>query len=138
MLVLASCGYWGYHVSDAHRLSLFRAHKSEYETLVNMLWRDRALAFVNVGLTDPQDPVTIGISPQRISDYRRLMSNVRCGSISWSGGSALFASDTAQAADILYFPTRSAKEAGWLPDRPPRQARRIEGDWYLSSPNFLL
>jgi hypothetical protein len=69
------------------------------------------------------------------------MSNVGCGAISWSVDSALFVSDAPNAADILYFPIRTAavaKQIGLPLDKPPRQARHIEGDWYLSSPSYPL
>ncbi len=137
-LVLASCFYWR---SDAHRLSLFRAHKADYETLLSMLQHDESLTFINSGLTVPQDPTTKGISPQRITEYRRYMSKIGCGSISYTPGigSAVFNSATPGAADILYFPIQSAaiaKKSGLPLDKPPAQAHHIEGNWYLASEDF--
>jgi hypothetical protein len=128
LLALTLCGYWAYRVSDAHRLALFHAHKHEYESLLGMLQHDRELTFVNGSLTTPGDPTTVGISAQRISDYRRYMADVDCASINYEPalGSALFASDTARASDILYFPAQKVHP----------QAHHIEDNWYLASERF--
>lgn len=132
-LALASCCYWQCQISDAHRLSLFRAHKAGYESLLNMLQHDRDLTFINSTLTVPEDPISRGISPQRISEYRQYMSKIGCGSINYlpSTGSALFVSDTPGAANILYFPKQSSSLG-----KPPAQAHLIVGDWYLASEKF--
>jgi hypothetical protein len=140
-LALASCCYWQCQISDAHRLSLFRAHKAEYETLLNMLQHDGDLTFINSTLTVPEDPSSRGISSQRISEYRRYMSKIGCGSISYLplNGSAMFVSDTPGAANILYFPMQSyalANKYGLPLDKPPAQAHPIVGNWYLSSEKF--
>lgn len=141
LVALASCGYWRYQISDAHRLSLFRAHRAEYETLLRMLQHDGDLTFINRALTIPEDPGLRGISPQRISEYRRYMSTISCGSINYLPliGSALFVSDTQGAANILYFPMQSSAQANRynLPlDKLPAQAHPIVGNWYLSSEKF--
>jgi hypothetical protein len=138
VLALASYVYWK---SDTHRLSLFHAHKSDYEVLLNMLHEDAVLTFINSGLTVPEDPAVHGISAQRIAQYRRYMSKIGCGAISYGYASspALFVSDTAVAPNILYFPTRSAegaKKSGVPGDKLHAQAHHIEGNWYLSSENF--
>jgi hypothetical protein len=136
-LALASCFYWR---SDVHRLTLFRAHRSDYETLLNMLQHDEGLTFINSGLTVPEDPTTKGISPQRITEYRRYMSSIQCEAVLYepSIGSALFVSETASGPNILYFPSsaENAKRSGFPVHNPPAQAHKIEGDWYLSSANF--
>jgi hypothetical protein len=136
-LALASCFYWR---SDAHRLSIFRAHKADYETLLGMLQHDENLTFINSGLTVPEDPTTKGISPQRIADYRRYMSSIQCEALLYepSIGSALFVSKTASGPNILYFPSsfENANRSGRPAHNPPAQAHKIEGDWYLSSESF--
>ena len=137
-LALASYVYWR---SDTHRLALFRAHKPDYELLLNMLREDAVLTFLNSSVTTPENPAAHGISPQRIAQYRRYMSKIDCGAISYGSPSrpVLFVSDTAGAPNILYFPTRSAEEAkkSAVPgNRPPAQAYHIQGNWYLSSEKF--
>ena len=129
-----SCYYW---TSDAHRISMFRAHKSEYETLLNMLQHDRGLKFINSGLSVPEDPGIIGISPRRIAEYRRYMSKIGSAAIYYepSVGSAVFTSGTVGAPVIVYFPMQSAAAAekyGVPLDRPPAQSFHIEGNWCLS------
>jgi hypothetical protein len=135
---MASYVYWR---SDSHRLLLFHAHKSDYETLLNMLREDAVLTFVSSSLTIPEDASAHGISPGRIAQYRQNMSKIGCGAINFgsASGPVLFVSDTAGAPNILYFPTRSAedlKKSGVPGDRPPAQAHHIEGNWYISSENY--
>ena|ERR1700722_2558361 len=137
-LALASYAYWR---SDTHRLSLFRAHKPDYELLLTMLHEDAVLTFVNSSLTTPENPAAHGISSQRIAQYRRYMSKIDCGAISYgsAGGPVLFVSDAVGASNILYFPMRSAedtKKSEVPANRPPAQAHHIEGNWYLSSEKF--
>jgi hypothetical protein len=138
VLAVASYVYWK---SDTHRLSLFHSHKSDYEVLLNMLHEDAVLTFINSSLTVPKDPAAHGISAQRIAQYRRYMSKIGCGAISYGYASSpvLFVSDTTGAPNILYFSTHSAEDAkksGVPGDKPPVQAHHIEGNWYLSSENF--
>jgi hypothetical protein len=137
-LALALYVYWR---SDTHRLSLFRGNKPDYELLVNMLHEDEVLTFVNSSLTTPENPAAHGIPAQRIAEYRRYMSKIDCGAISYgsASGAVLFVSNTAGAPDILYFPMRSAKDtkkSGVPGQMPPAQAHHIEGNWYLSAEKF--
>ena len=140
-LVVASCGYWEFRKSDYHREAVFRSHRAQYIAILGMLQKDKALRFLNGGLTDPSDPATAGISKERISEYRRGMADIECSSITYEPdyGSAYFSSSVFGAAGILYAPIQSketAKKYGLPLDRPPPQARVIEGDWYLSSEDF--
>jgi hypothetical protein len=124
VLVLSSCLYWR---SDARRLSLFHAHKSDYQTPLTMLQHDDGLTFINSALTVPDDPTSKGISRQRITEYRRYMSSIECDAILYepSMGSALFVSETAGTPNILYFPASAAgyatRESGGPrhPSQPP-------------------
>jgi hypothetical protein len=68
------------------------------------------------------------------------MSKIGCAAISYGPeiGSALFVSDYAAAANILYFPVHSSAEATklGLPSATPSQAHDMVGSWYLSSDRF--
>ena len=139
-LVLASYLYWK---SDTHRLSLFHSHNSDYEALLSMFHEDAVLTFINSSLTVPENPAAHGISAQRIAQYRRYMSKIDCGAISYGYATSpvLFVSDTTGAPDILYFSTHSAEDAKKSRvsgDKPPVQAHHIEGNWYSSSENFQI
>jgi hypothetical protein len=109
-------------------MSRFRAHRGDYEMLLTMLRQDKNLTFVNGGLTLPDDPAAIGISPARIAEYRRMLSRLGRGALRYEPtlGSALFVADAFGDDDILYFPL----------DRQPMQAHYIEDDWYLGSESF--
>ena len=91
-----------------------------------MLRDDKALTFINSTLTTPDDPSKVGISLKRIADYRRLMSEIECGAITYTEPSALFVSDTIGAPDVLYFPRFA-----------PREMHHVEDDWYWSPGHAL-
>ncbi len=138
VLALASNVYWK---SDTRRLSLFHAHKSDYEVLLNMLHEDAVLTFINSGLTVPEDPA----APRDIRAKNCTIQTIHVQD--WLRSHKLrvrewpdtICSDATGAPNILYFPTRSAEDAkksGVPVDKPPAQAHHIEGNWYLSSENF--
>ena len=64
------------------------------------------------------------------------MSVIHCDAVHYepSLGSVLFVSEVASGPNVLYFPTQD--KSGLPIHRAPAQARKIEGDWYLSSDNF--
>jgi hypothetical protein len=146
LIALAALSISAYYCSQhAHiesiEMSRFRAHRGDYEMPLAMLKHDNNLTFVNEGLTSPDDPATIGISPARIAEYRRILSRLGRGSLNYvpGSGSALFVADSMGDDNILFFPIRaSAFAAAYGPPfgTPPAQAHHIDDDWYLSSERF--
>jgi hypothetical protein len=56
----------------------FQQHRSTFEELRQMIVADPSLHRVDDDWTDPADPATVGISPERIAEYRRLLTEVGC------------------------------------------------------------
>jgi hypothetical protein len=83
--------------SDEQLLESFRAHRSELEQLIRMFQADKGLGRVGDTFTRPDDPARVGITNERISEYRRL-----CAAI---GAPACIEGYDA-AFDRLYGPTR--------------------------------
>lgn len=60
------------HKSDEELIANFKAHEAQFNQLLEMVLADKALRRVDDDWTDPKDPQTIGISPERIAAYRRI------------------------------------------------------------------
>src|SRR6266567_6667782 len=58
--------------SDAALIENFHVRRAVLERLVAMIREDRGLKRVDDTWTDPADPATIGVSPERIALYRKL------------------------------------------------------------------
>jgi len=67
----------GTHQSDAILIQKFHENRKEFDTLVSMIQEDVNLHIVDNDWTDPHDPSTIGVTPARIAEYRKLFS--QCG-----------------------------------------------------------
>ena len=74
---LISCSLNGPHQSDETMIQNFQSKQKQFERLISMVQNDIELRRVDDNWTDPSDPSTIGISPSRIADYRKLFSE--CG-----------------------------------------------------------
>lgn len=111
--------------TDSERTEFFQAHKSGYEAVLAMLQHDQTLTFINQTVTDPGDPSAMGISKERLADYRRQMSEIDCVALRYSPalGSALFVSKIAGAANVEYFAV----------EQQAKQSHVIASHWYLSS-----
>jgi hypothetical protein len=126
--------YHQYQQSDAAQQSKFHARRVDYEVLLRMLHRDKHLTFINTALTTPTDPGVIGISPQQIVEYRRIMSKIDCGAISYTPAidTALFSSarDNLYDPDILYAPQLAAIQVGSSSVKMPDAPHHIEENWF--------
>lgn len=65
------------HPTDEAMIRNFSAHKRDFQELVTMIQSDRGLRRVDDNWTDPSEPTTIGVTPERIADYRRRFAS--CG-----------------------------------------------------------
>ncbi len=72
---LIGCG-GSHHPSDGVLLENFARNEEGFERLVAMLREDRELSRVANNWTDPTDPSTIGVTPERIKTYRKLFEKV--------------------------------------------------------------
>jgi hypothetical protein len=60
--------------TDAALIAQLRAKMPLFRELVAMIEQDRDLERVDVDWTRPDDPATIGVTPERIAIYRKLMT----------------------------------------------------------------
>src|SRR5206468_3281445 len=72
VVALIGCG----HPSDARLLERFRQHRAELEQLVQMFTTDKGLGRVGSDFTRPENPGLVGITAQRVQEYRRLCAAV--------------------------------------------------------------
>lgn len=75
-LVLAGCGDRP-HPKDAEMLDNFSRHEMGFEELAAMVRADKALVRVDADWTDPADPSTVGVGPERIAEYRRRFKELK-------------------------------------------------------------
>jgi hypothetical protein len=59
---------------DRFMLANFQAHKSEFNTLLEMFRADKGLIYFAHNTSFPENPSTVGVSPERLEQYRRLFS----------------------------------------------------------------
>lgn len=73
--VVASSMMWlgdGEHPSDEKLIANFQEHKAALDSLLKMSMEDSELKRVDDNWTRPEDPRTIGVNAERISEYRKL------------------------------------------------------------------
>jgi hypothetical protein len=133
---------------DDFLIAAFRQHRSTFEELRQMILADSRLRRVDEDWTDPRDPATIGISPERIAEYRRLFAEVGCGrgfaKYNWRPGIYFISAATGMAASGGYLkgycflqtaPVSIVTNTATY--MPPHVAddyeifRPIEGHWYI-------
>jgi hypothetical protein len=156
---VGACGCGG-HPSDERLLDVFKDHRSKLEQLVRMFEADRGLGRVGEHFTRPEDPWTVGISFERVVEYRRLCAAVGApGCIEgfdatleefhgpvqglgparkdpiWIHVSSLSLSISRSAKGFLHSTAPSFEVVANLDDFvPPRSGtwlRHIDGPWYL-------
>src|SRR6478672_2627475 len=60
------------HKTDEELIANFESHKAEFNRMLQMINEDKVLERVDDNWTSPENPQTIGISQDRIEEYRRL------------------------------------------------------------------
>jgi hypothetical protein len=73
--VVAFCGC-SRHPSDERLLETFREHRSELEQLIRMFQADKGLGRIGENFRRPEDPERVGVTNERISEYRRLCAAI--------------------------------------------------------------
>jgi hypothetical protein len=76
ILGLVACG--NFPVTDESMLKQFENNRQDFERLIEMISSDKVLYRVDKDWTDPSDPKQVGISDQRIAEYRALLRKVGC------------------------------------------------------------
>jgi hypothetical protein len=105
------------HPSDEEMMANFIEHRDEFETLRRMMQSDGQLKRVDFNWTQPDDPASVGITPQRIELYRELSRRVGLErGVEAFGDSAKRVTFLASARGLSI--SGSSKSYVWLAQRP--------------------
>jgi hypothetical protein len=139
-------------LSDEILIRKFQRNRSTFEELRQMIVADSQLYRVDDDWTDPSNTATVGVSPKRIAEYRRLLAEVGCGRgfahypgvpgvefISGTKGLAI----AGESKGYCYFDSPPASvvmnTATYKPannDEDYKVFRPIEGHWYIYFESF--
>ena len=126
----------------------FITHRSEFEKLLAMVTTDKYLQRVGAAWTDPKDPKGIGVTPERIAEYRRLFAICRVPhgfeafhrdeEIQFIATAAGLATGGSSKSYVYRFdPPLPAETVAVIDTYRPKDNRsytiyrQIEGKWYL-------
>jgi hypothetical protein len=89
-LLVSGCAsqYLTKHKSDREMIGNFQTHKVEFSKLLAMFQADKGLLYFSNGRTRPEDPQSVGVTPQRLKEYEVMFSNLGIdgmGDLSQSG-----------------------------------------------------
>src|ERR687886_466493 len=73
-ILLSGCS--SEHPSDRSLLDNFRLHKAEFERLLQMFRADKGLGRVAYDFTRPENPRDVGVSRERLREYRDLFGEL--------------------------------------------------------------
>lgn len=132
------------HLPDDQLIANFQAHKPEFERLRLMILEDKGLTRVDVDWTQPNDPTTIGVTPERIAEYRRLFTQ-----LGLARGFSAYRHDIEFLASCQGWVASGSSKGYLYKAKPPLTLednldqyssqeravgygyRKIEGSWYL-------
>src|SRR5258706_15795853 len=60
------------HAPDQELINTWRDHKSEFQQLLQMFISDKGLGRVAPNFTRPENPISVGVTPERVKAYRNL------------------------------------------------------------------
>lgn len=145
-VVLLANGCTSKHPSDQTLLNNFQTHKSEFNQLLEMFLADKGLGRVAYSFTRPERPESIGVSPDRLGEYRKLFGRLGLseGIEGYVEKDTVWFHASAQGLSV----TGSGKGYAYLTKPPPLVVdnldnyrsqdgksfaafRHIEGKWYL-------
>lgn len=134
------------HPSDAELLANFQKHKPEFDHLLQMFVADKGLGRVAPDFTRPSDPRTVGVSLERLSEYRKIFRALGLANgiegydekaQVWFMASSQGLSVTGSGKGYAYTSERpvlvvDSLDNYWSKDGQSFVAfRHIEGNWYL-------
>jgi hypothetical protein len=145
-LILSSLSCSSKHPSDASMAANFQSHKTEFEELLQMFKGDKGLGRVAYDFTRPANPGEVGVSPQRLVEYRRLFDRLKlsAGVEGYGDKDQVWFIASTQGLSV----SGSSKGFAYLTKPPSLQVveldgyrsadgksfqafRHIEGNWYL-------
>jgi hypothetical protein len=76
LMVLSLMGCSAKHPSDQVLLTDFENHKAEFNQLLEMFLADKKMSRVSYHFTRPENPSEVGVSEQRLQEYRDLFAKL--------------------------------------------------------------
>lgn len=76
VVVLLFSGCAAQHPSDDVLIANFQSHKSQFDQLLQMFIADKGLGRVAKDFTRPANPAEIGVTPERLAEYRKLFTTL--------------------------------------------------------------
>jgi hypothetical protein len=67
---------WRKHPTDQALALHFKSHQTEFEKLRHMLLADKRLEYVDYNSTRPENPQSIGVTQDRLREYRALLKRL--------------------------------------------------------------
>jgi hypothetical protein len=143
---LSACASGANHPADEALLSNFRSHRADFERLLQMFLADKGLGRVAPDFTRPDAPQSVGVAPERISEYRNLFKKLGLTAgiegyeekdHVWFHASTYGLAVTGSSKGYAHLKQRPALVVGSLDSYRHRDSRsfvvfrHIEGDWYL-------
>ena len=153
LLGVISCGFLGDipHQTDAEMVENFRLHRADFENLLAMIRDDESkigkrLYRIDYDWTEPKDLGALGISDERVREYRSLFPKIGVPRGFYAYGEDDVYMFVASTQGIAVSGT--SKSYVWRPEPPSllaneelqeyvrrnnlgRAYRHIEGNWYL-------
>ncbi len=137
------------HKPDEELIANFQSHKAEFNKLLQMVNEDKDLKRVDYYWTAPENPQTIGVSQERIDEYRRLFNKAdiprgfaafqskdyiefisSAQGLAVSGSSKSYVYSIERPSNVVdNLDTYRSPESKSSPTYPAY--RHIEGNWYL-------
>jgi hypothetical protein len=145
-IIVLATGCSSKHPSDQSLLDNFHSHKDEFNQLLKMFLADKGLGRVAYDFTRPERPETIGVSQDRLQQYRKLFSRLDLSEgiegydekdLVWFHASAIGLSVTGSGKGYAYLTKPPPLlvdnlDNYWSKDGNSFTAfRHIEGNWYL-------
>lgn len=139
-------GFSKEHPKDAELLENFQTHKAGFNQLLQMFFADKGLGRVAYDFTRPEDLRTVGVSSERLSEYKKLFRklDLSAGIEGYNEKDYIWFHASTQGLSV----TGSGKGYAYLKERPPLVVddldtywskdgrsftafRHIEDNWYL-------
>jgi hypothetical protein len=73
---VVGCMIYVAHPDDEELIENFTKHEAEFNRLVEMIKKDDVLSRVDDDWTEPKDPKSVGISEERIAEYRKIFKKL--------------------------------------------------------------
>jgi len=131
--------------ADDSLIANFQAHKAEFHALLDMFRADEGLIYFSRGSSDPKNPQSVGVSPERLEQYQQLFSKLGLDGMAAANRSTgsrdevwFFTSiEGARPSTFKHYAYVSKPARGVIQDLDKEGSktnpyRRIEDSWYLA------